>query len=508
MNCVILSIMLQFTFRQTTIYFKQEYIMKNRRFISLLLSMLLAFPTVLASCSQSAEDETKNTGTTSQSVETEPAIETEPPDPATVDDLPEGLTFGGADFAMVSSSYGFTSLVEGQKGEVLNDTQYAMETYTEERLDVKIAESVEYDIEKLVMSGDTNYHVLNLLDRDAVKYALENYFRSLSEVTNIDLTKLYWNSQLTDKLAIADINFLALGCFNLESYRKTGCIFMNLGVAEQFDIEVPYEAVDNGTWTLESLEQYLNVAARDLDNDGTYTLTDAVTFSSFDASQNVLNILASTNSFIITKDERNYPVFSIFGNERFIDLFDYCRKVFYDSSMNIIEEHDTSSMFLDDRSLFATGYINNVLSLRDMESDYTVLPYPKYDAQQENYISRTLDTQFTSVLTTVKDIDMVGAVLEVMSSYAYRNLIPAYIETSLQEKYSRYPEAAANIQLCFETRTLELAEMFVFDIFGDRPIWYKVKDDSVSISSWLKSYQKSAERTLNKVIKKIEENNQ
>jgi len=482
--------------------------MRNRRFISLLLALLLVSPTVLASCSQNEEDETKSSANNNnQIIETEPEIETEPPDPATVDDLPADLTFNGADFTMHSAS-GWSSLVSGQVGEVLNDTQYAMETYVEERFDVNISENDAGDIDKLVLSGDTTYQALNLLDRDAVSYAIDNYFMPLSEVTNIDLTKLYWNNQLTEKLAIGNINFLALGCFNLESYRKTGCIFMNLGVADEYQAEVPYEAVDNGTWTIEMLEQYRNVVAHDVDNDGKYSMVDAGTFSSFDVRQNTLNILASTDTFIITKDERNYPAFAIFGNERFIDLLEYCRELFFDPAAYIVDGINTSSMFLDDRSLFATGFINNVLSLRDMESDYTVLPYPKYDELQENYISRTLDTQFTSIMTTVKDIDMAGAVLEAMSSYAYRNVIPAYIETSLQEKYSRYPEAAKNIQLCFETRTLELAEMFVFDIFGDAPLWYKMQDQNVSLSSWLKQYEKSANRTLNKVIKNIEKNNQ
>jgi len=195
--------------------------MRNRRFISLLLALLLVSPTVLASCSQNEEDETKSSANNNnQIIETEPEIETEPPDPATVDDLPADLTFNGADFTMHSAS-GWSSLVSGQVGEVLNDTQYAMETYVEERFDVNISENDAGDIDKLVLSGDTTYQALNLLDRDAVSYAIDNYFMPLSEVTNIDLTKLYWNNQLTEKLAIGNINFLALGCFNLESYRKT-----------------------------------------------------------------------------------------------------------------------------------------------------------------------------------------------------------------------------------------------------------------------------------------------
>ncbi len=71
-----------------------------------------------------------------------------------------------------------------------------------------------------------------------------------------------------------------------------------------------------------------------------------------------------------------------------------------------------------------------------IEDDFSIIPLPKYDETQKEYISHTYDSMFTTVHVNVKDTAMAGAVLESLSCEGYHKVIPAYIETTLQEKHS------------------------------------------------------------------------
>lgn len=71
-----------------------------------------------------------------------------------------------------------------------------------------------------------------------------------------------------------------------------------------------------------------------------------------------------------------------------------------------------------------------------MTSEYGIIPYPKYDAAQEDYYSFVHD-KFTvvGIPITVSDTAEIGAVLEAMASEGQNTVMPAYYEIALTSKY-------------------------------------------------------------------------
>jgi hypothetical protein len=204
------------------------------------------------------------------------------------------------------------------------------------------------------------------------------------------------------------------------------------------------------------------------------------------------------------------PAVLVDGAEKFINVMEYCRSLLFDPLESPWQTSGSTGqnsihMFAHDRELFATGVIGVMAneSLRNMESVYVVFPYPKYDEAQENYISRTFDTLFSMVYNNVEDPDMIGAVLEAMSAYGYQHLIPALIETSLQKKYNNDPRNVKNIQLCFDTRYVEMSDFMIWDIFGDTPTWRLMTDGKFTPSSWLEKYRNKAEGILDDALEDI-----
>ncbi len=490
--------------------------MKRTRPICLLLALLMLASAVLVSCSGGTDPDEETTGRPSVTdVPASAAPETEPPDPDTVHDLPADLDFDGADFTMATWS-GWALLTRDWNGETVNDTKYELELYVEELLNVNVTEYwIGRDMDNIkpldyYLSGETEVQIFNLLDRDAFNNMLEGIFLPYSSLRYVDLDKKYWYSDIADRLSAGEFQFMTLGSVQLNSFRHAACLFMNLAVAEDYQINVPFDDVDNGTWTFDKLAAYKGVVHHDVDNDGKISKEDSNTFGSTEAAQNALDTLTAADIHFIGKDENKLPVLQAYGNEKLIDALEYCQNLFFDPTDSPWKDEEMSKgssyyMFVHDRELFMTAKIGDMANgeLREMESVYVVLPFPKWDEAQENYISRTFDTLFSMVFNTVEDTDMVGAVLEAMSAYGYQHLIPALIETSLQKKYNNDPRNVKNIQLCFDTRYVEMSDFMIWDIFGDTPTWRLMTDGKFTPSSWLEKYRNKAEGILDDALEDI-----
>jgi hypothetical protein len=495
--------------------------MRIKRTVCLSLALLMLAAAALVSCSVGTEEddeplfpgETRDPGTAAAA----PLPTEEPADRDTVHDLPADLDFEGASFRMASSGM-WSCLVnyEDTKGEVLSDAQYDVKRYAEELLGVEVAEenilsataggaAVTY-----ALSGDTAIQVYNLLDRDAFSSMLKNIYYPYGSLKYIDLSKKYWYSDIADKLSVGDYQFMALGSVQLNSFRNVACLFMNQAVAEDYGLALPFDDVTAGTWTFDKLKAYQGTVRKDVDGDGEISEEDTNTFGSTEAMQNVVNTLSAADVHFIGKGEDGSPALLAYGNEKLIDAMEYCRKLFFDPTD--CPWHDSKStsqnsipMFVHDRELFMTAKIGDMANerMREMESVYAVLPYPKWDEAQENYISRTFDSIYHMTFKTAPDPDMVSAVLEAMNARAYEELIPALIETSLQYKYNNDPRNVANIRICFDTRCVEMSDFMTCSLFGDTPTWKRMYQTAVTPASWLASVQVAAETVIGTAVENL-----
>ena len=103
--------------------------------------------------------------------------------------------------------------------------------------------------------------------------------------------------------------------------------------------------------------------------------------------------------------------------------------------------------------VFQLGTLGNGLSesLREMDDDYGIIPFPKYESGQEEYISFMANgTVITGMPITVSEEDMVGplsAVIECLCSESYRSVSITYFDTALKGAYSRDPQSAEMIDI-------------------------------------------------------------
>jgi len=96
-----------------------------------------------------------------------------------------------------------------------------------------------------------------------------------------------------------------------------------------------------------------------------------------------------------------------------------------------------------------------------METDFGMLPYPKYDENQDSYNTNlmTQRIQGISVPTTNTDPERTGIILEAL---AYHSDIvrTAYYDITLTGKYARDEESIAILDTIFESRCYDIGKAF------------------------------------------------
>ena len=128
----------------------------------------------------------------------------------------------------------------------------------------------------------------------------------------------------------------------------------------------------------------------------------------------------------------------------------------------------TDTYFQDDQALFADHTFYSACLLRDMASDFGIIPFPKFDEAQERYGSvAEAGSRITTVPAVVKDTELVGAVLEMMHYLSYRDVIPAYYETTLKQKVSRDSVSAQMLDLILENIYYDLGATMFNDAIKD-----------------------------------------
>jgi hypothetical protein len=86
-----------------------------------------------------------------------------------------------------------------------------------------------------------------------------------------------------------------------------------------------------------------------------------------------------------------------------------------------------------------------------------MLPMPKYDEQQQNYIPMVSPWQAMSIAipVTARDIDRTTIIMEALSCESHYEVIPVYLETSLRVKQARDNESADMLDYIFANPVID-----------------------------------------------------
>ncbi len=484
-----------------------------KKLITLLLLAAMLTST-FASCGESTTnaDETTASGEVSNAVEeTEPETEYVETLDAEVKDY-EGRTIN----IVLAGNWSFDDFIaEEMTGEAINDAKYDVNSTVAELYNVEFAVNNQSGqasggtgtgyklVDNMVMAGTGDYDIADIGCYDVSNLAYNGKILDLNEVQNIDLTKSWWDPKANEHLSIAGKMFYSTGDAGVLDNDCTYCILFNKQMITDFGMENPYELVKENRWVYDKFTEMANQAFIDMNGNGTTDKDDSIgimmwqdsVIGMLHASGGKFATIAENGTIELTlNSERNFDVLTSWLTLKTEPLVG-----FIGSGATIVED-DLNTMFNSNRALFYCRYVKAVSWFRDMETDFGVLPYPKWDESQQDFCNtmHAYGTSYFCLPITVTDPAMSGAILESLSYYGKQLITPAYYEKTLKGKYFRDEESSEMLDLIFASRFFDVGTYYQFGKYNENVITMMQQGNTDFASMYTKNL-KVAEKTLQKV---------
>ena len=282
--------------------------------------------------------------------------------------------------------------------------------------------------------------------------SLYNYFHNINDSNYIDINERWWYTDAINELSVDNYNYRFLfGDINICTYGLAGSIFYNKNLYSQYiEHEKPdalYQLVLDGKWTFEQLATITKKSHIEKGGDGS---NDIYGYSPVNY-QDVFWLKEAAGFKGYERDEMGMPKFNLYSDKAasFAEmLYD-----FYYENEGVNLTRDAIECFANGYSMFHLRNLNQLLEdyMRNMKDDFGVLPYPKLDEEQEEYITMIHDSSTVVVFPVSADIDRVNeevsAVVEALASESYRSVYTAYYESALKAAYNRDDLSAQMIDI-------------------------------------------------------------
>ncbi|MBE6611115.1 MAG: hypothetical protein E7632_01370 [Ruminococcaceae bacterium] len=437
-----------------------------RKYTAFLLAMML-----LASSASCGSDAPAADDTTSAGESETTAAETH------ILDAMGEKDFGGKTYTILDANdYPDTSRnmpSDEMAGEVLNDALAKRDSTIEDRYNVNI-EYLPYTPAKdgiaafttAFLAGDKMAELIITRASSAMpQLGADHMLHDLNALPHMELDQPWWSGLMNENLALKGKLYFTTGDISPSMYQSQCVMLVNTNLLDKYNIDTDYYAlVREGKWTLDQVIEFTKLS-QDVNGDNVMhtsedffgfvgdTTGSALSAMAFVTGAGVTTSIIENDTIVMTElfDEKLVNVLEKLGKiaakERFADRRDYINRA-----------------FKEDRAISIQTYMGSVItSLRDMESDYMVLPMPKYDEAQEDY--RTLANGWCCCFVGIPadaDKELAGFITEAMGHLSYNEVRSSAYDMILKQKAVRDEEGCEMIDLIWSSLYMDFMSVSEF----------------------------------------------
>ena len=496
-----------------------------KRILALLLCALMLAP-MLFSCSEKASDGTNETsapvaGVTPSSDEIDEESLSEYERRQLIPDNLPDADFGGRSYRVLTTADGYGGriikkdeiVVDDLNGDACNDAVYNRNVLLEDRFSIKIECETHSDpqsyVNTLVTSGSSDFQLVGFYNYLAATPISAGSLLNWRDVPNVNLDKPWHNSLANDNATIFGQLYAICSDLAITSMTYTYAYFFNIPLLTDYGhlSSDMYAKVKEGTWTIDYFMELITPMYQDVNGDGKKDSNDIYGFG-YQLTNPTDVWLASFDQPMVRPDEEN-GIEVVYMTDKTVAVMEKMIQLHYNNPgfYKYPSQYDEETYFLNAKLVFAplrfyTAY--NVL--RTMEDAYSILPWPKWDEAQQQYLTNADDkfTAFGLPLTVYDDLDFATIIYEALCAESYKKVYPVYYDTALKGKYSSEPETAEMVDLIMEGRDFDLAFEFS-GALSDLPYLFRKQLDAqnINIASAYKKIEKSITRNAPKQINKM-----
>ena len=334
-------------------------------------------------------------------------------------------------------------------GEIFNDAVYNRNLKVESEYNVKLNaiygsnwDSTYNDLKKDVKAGDLRADVyFTHVTSGPAAIASDGLLREWSAVPYLDFDKPWWNQTAIHNLNIANKMFYLSGSMSIQD---PILLVFNKTLLQNLALEDPYKLVREGKWTIDKLNELAVAGLKDLNGDGKFNKKDDQFGLEFGICWQTPSLMYACDELTVIIGTDGYPTVEL-DNQKKIDAYEKLYRLLWEGDKtycfngNTTAEANHPHIGIDSgRVLFCQYNLFTCENLRAAEVEYGILPLPKYDENQKNYMTNSW-TGMYGLPTIVADekLEMIGIVMESMSALGHKEVIPVYYDILLKEKVSR-----------------------------------------------------------------------
>ncbi len=366
-------------------------------------------------------------------------------------------------------------------------------------------------------SKSTDYDMCIINTYTAAPLATSGYLFDLSKLPNVDLTKPWWDQTINEGINIKGSIYFTCGDISTSVFDFMYATIFNKNIyAEKVtDGTDVYKLVEEGKWTLDELARLVVLVGEDLDGNDIMDTNDLYGLLTWG---DMMYASIQAGGERIAKINGDGLMELTLNNERVVNITEKYLKMANDKE-HAINFQDTSRMpksdwktlFSENRALFFMSLLNEVSVFRDMESDYGILPIPKYDLEQEEWYTTFSAglAAFVCVPFILEDEERTGAIIELLGYEAQDTITPAYYEKTLVGSRVRDDESTFCLDIIFGNKFVDVGHYFRPGTLNTSLWNYSMSGRTGAFSTMYDSYKKQAERdveTINKRIIELQEN--
>ena len=345
----------------------------------------------------------------------------------------------------------------------------------------------------------------------------EQYYdlRSLGNAINLDAP--WWSASFNENCTVYDKLFITAGDLALTLWEGMYAVFFNRKLATDYCLENLYQMVRDKEWTLEALTE---ITAGLYQDDGNDQLGPEDIYGLL-INRHAMRVFLTTCQLPICERTTDGGYELVLMDEDHIDkttsVYDsiyaliYEKDGTYDSQLQDGDYTEMAEIFTGGRSLFMMGTLDNSPKLRAADMEFGILPFPKYDDEQEEYYAHTYDGLSSfGIPLSAKDPAMCAKILDAMAAENKTSVIPAYNEIVLDGRVAQDGDSREMLNIIRENLFFDFGFAYSnsmtmsgvsgpFALFGDA-----LRRQSASFSTEWDQYATALAANLEDVMSKFD----
>lgn len=395
------------------------------------------------------------------------------PDQAVLENLGKA-DYGSVDFVIVASSSYENRFVIDQfasddsyNGNAVHDELFKRDSMIEEYFNINLVYDDVLDsvmatyVSGSISAGDDDYSLLLAsLAKTAQPLFNNGLLRNIYDFEDIDLSQPWWNKKSVDNFELNGNIFMATGAITNRYVYAPYAMLFNTRLIDDLSLENPYDLVDRDEWTMETFAMMIEGTYQDDGNDeigledfyGLAPASDSETAYYF-ACGGQMVAKQGDELLPLYEEEKNYDIL-----RQIIDMY------LTEDVLKFKSTYDSNVTFNDGRAIFHSTALCDITMLSEMADKYGIVPMPKYDLNQTDYISnanRSISTMAVFPIS-IRDTKMVGMITEALAGVSQYTSLDKQYDTVLLLRQALDEQSKRNLQLVVESVSYDWG--YVFDI--------------------------------------------